>query len=55
VPEFAAGSESLEVALVRPADIPWPELAFTSNRIALEQYLLQQASGREYAWTGNAM
>jgi ADP-ribose pyrophosphatase YjhB (NUDIX family) len=55
VPEFAAGSESLEVALVAPADIPWPELAFTSNRIALEQFLLQQSGGHDYVWTGDAL
>ncbi|MEE4186231.1 MAG: NUDIX hydrolase [Gammaproteobacteria bacterium] len=54
-PDFAAGSESLAVELVAPADIPWPELAFTSNRIALEQHLLQRAAGRGYVWTGNAL
>ncbi len=52
---FAAGSETLEVELVSPADIPWSRLAFTSNRIALEQYLLQEASGRRYVWTGNSI
>ncbi len=52
---FAAGSETLEVKLVKPADIPWSQLAFTSNRIALEQYLLQEASGRRYVWTGNSI
>ncbi len=52
---FAAGAETLEVQLVKPADIPWDQLAFTSNRIALEQYLLQEASGRRYVWTGNSI
>lgn len=55
VPRFAAGAESLEVRLVAPEDIPWGELAFTSNRIALEQYLLQRAAGRHFVWTGNCI
>lgn len=54
-PEFAAGPESLDVRLVAPEQIPWSELAFTSNRIALEQYLLQEKTGRRYVWTGNAI
>jgi len=54
-PEFAPGAESLDVRLVRPADLPWDRMAFTSNRIALEQYLLQAATGRRYVWTGNAI
>lgn len=45
VPEFGAGSETLETRLFRPADIPWPELAFQSIRIALEQYLENDRSG----------
>jgi hypothetical protein len=44
-PEFGAGSETLETRLFRPADIPWPELAFQSIRIALEQYLENDCSG----------
>jgi len=54
-PDFAVGQESLEVALIAPEDIPWDELAFTSNRIALEQYLWQKRSGKPYIWTGNAI
>ena len=54
-PQFAAGAESLEVRLVTPEDIPWGELAFTSNRIALEQFLLQRATDRRYVWTGNCI
>ena len=54
-PHIAAGSESLEVDLVKPADIPWDQLAFTSNRIALEQYLLQKSSGKHFVWTGNGV
>jgi len=54
-PEFAAGAESLEVKLITADEIPWDELAFTSNRIALEQYLYQQQSGQHYVWTGNGV
>lgn len=38
-PEFGAGTESLEARLCPVSEIPWPELAFPSIRIALEQYL----------------
>jgi ADP-ribose pyrophosphatase YjhB (NUDIX family) len=34
-PEFSAGSESLEVKLFRPEEIPWGELAFPSVHWAL--------------------
>lgn len=44
-PEFGAGSETLEARLFRPEDIPWPDLAFPSIRIALEQYLENGRSG----------
>jgi ADP-ribose pyrophosphatase YjhB (NUDIX family) len=54
-PEFAAGDETLEVRLIAANEIPWDELAFTSNRIALEQYLYQRDSGRRYVWTGNGV
>ncbi|MBT8422093.1 MAG: NUDIX hydrolase [Gammaproteobacteria bacterium] len=54
-PEFASGPESLDVQLVAPNDLPWDEMAFTSNRIALEQYLWQERTGRRFVWTGNAL
>jgi len=44
-PGFGVGAETLEVRLFRPEDIPWPELAFQSVRIALEQYLDNGRSG----------
>ena len=44
-PEFGAGAESLEARLFRPDDIPWPELAFPSIRIALEQHRENGRSG----------
>jgi len=54
-PAFSAGTESLDVRLFAPNEIPWGELAFTSNRIALEQYLHQRETGRSYVWSGNAL
>ena len=44
-PEFGAGTESLEVRLFRPEEIPWADLAFPSTRIALEQHLDNRRSG----------
>lgn len=38
-PEYAAGDESLEVALFAPEAIPWPELAFRTVGLCLEHYL----------------
>jgi len=46
-PEYGAGAESLEVALVAAADIPWSELAFPSTEFALQRYLEDRAAGRE--------
>lgn len=37
--ELALDEESLEYAAVKPADIPWTELAFRSTREALRDYL----------------
>ena len=44
---FAAGPESLEVALVGPADIPWADIAFPSTDYSLRRYLADKAAGRE--------
>jgi ADP-ribose pyrophosphatase YjhB (NUDIX family) len=46
-PEYGAGPESLEVALVAPADIPWGELAFPSTDFALKRYLEDRGNPRE--------
>ena len=43
----APGAESLEVGLVSPADIPWPELAFPSTEFSLRRYLEDRAVGGE--------
>mgnify|MGYP000585480439 CR=1 FL=1 len=42
-PWCAIGLQSLETALVDPADIPWGEIAFPSTRFALERYLADPA------------
>ncbi len=44
-PGFAAGPESLEVALFDWDDIPWNELAFPSVRWALDDYRAQFGKG----------
>ncbi len=46
-PSFGPGPESLEVELVRPEDIPWPDLAFPSTEFTLHRYLEDRAAGRE--------
>jgi len=37
--DFAAGDETLEVALYRPDEIPWDEIAFRSVKFALKTWL----------------
>lgn len=44
-PTFAAGSESLDVRLVPPREIPWSEIAFPVIRYALEFMVDDLASG----------
>lgn len=39
---FGAGEETLEARLFTPSELPWPEIAFPSVTIALEQYLREQ-------------
>ena len=36
--DFGAGDESLEAALFSEQEIPWPEIAFRSNKFALEKF-----------------
>ena len=43
--EFKAGSESLEVALFREAEMPWEQLAFASVRDTLKHYYSDQRIG----------
>lgn len=44
---FAPGPESLEVELVDPADIPWPDIAFPSTEFALRRYLEDRSAGAQ--------
>jgi ADP-ribose pyrophosphatase YjhB (NUDIX family) len=44
---FGAGTESLEVELVRAEDIPWSEIAFPSTEYALRRYLEDRSAGAE--------
>lgn len=44
-PIYAAGVESLDVALFDPEAIPWDELAFRSVQLCLERYLEDRKSG----------
>ena len=44
-PDYLAGEESLEVALFKPSDIPWQEMAFRSVTFCLQRYLEDCASG----------
>jgi ADP-ribose pyrophosphatase YjhB (NUDIX family) len=45
--QFGPGPESLEVELIRPEEIPWPDLAFPSTEFTLRRYLEDRAAGRE--------
>lgn len=45
-PEYQAGTESLEVALFGPQEIPWERIAFRSVSICLEHYLNDRTSKR---------
>lgn len=44
--EYAAGDESLEVALLTPEEIPWESLAFRSVTLCLERYLADRKEGQ---------
>jgi len=44
-PEFAAGEESLEVALFEEHEIPWGEIAFPTVKQTLEWFFADRASG----------
>ena len=46
-PQFAPGTESLEVGLYDEADIPWDKLAFPSGEFTLRRYFADRSAGRE--------
>ena len=43
--EFKPGEESLEVALVEEAGVPWPEIAFRTVAITLRHWFADRARG----------
>ena len=43
-PDFAAGTESLEVDLFKESEIPWDEIAFKVVHLTLERYLKERAN-----------
>ena len=45
--DYGPGTESLEVELVRPEDIPWADIAFPSTEYTLRRYLEDREAGRE--------
>jgi ADP-ribose/FAD diphosphatase len=45
---FGPGPETLETALFAPGDIPFDELAFSSVRVALENYVKDTREGKGY-------
>lgn len=51
--DFAPGDESLEVALFREEDIPWPELAFRTVAHTLQDYYRDRRQGRFPLRTGH--
>lgn len=51
--DFAAGEESLEVALFREADIPWQEIAFRTVEHTLQDYFEDRKHGHYPLRTGN--
>jgi len=46
-PDFAAGTESLEVGLYAESDIPWADMAFASGEFTLRNFYADRAAGRE--------
>ena len=52
-PVFAAGLESLEVALFDEADIPWDELAFSTIRRTLEHFFEDRRNGGFHLHVGH--
>jgi ADP-ribose pyrophosphatase YjhB (NUDIX family) len=54
-PDFGAGSESLEVALFRPEEIPWDTLAFRVIHEALLRYVRDRTNGGFQVHTGTIL
>ncbi len=52
-PEYASGSESLEVGLFTEREIPWKELAFPVVHESLRLYFSDLSSGTFHTYTGD--
>lgn len=50
--DFEPNSETSEAALFEEHEIPWDELAFTSNRFALEKYFSHEKSTHDQVFIG---
>lgn len=50
--DFKPNAETSEAALFEPHEIPWDELAFTSNKFALEKYLSHEKSDNDNVFIG---
>lgn len=50
--DFVPNAETSEAALFEPDEIPWHELAFTSNRFALEKYLSDEKAENNNVFVG---
>lgn len=50
--DFEPNSETSEAALFAEDEIPWDELAFTSNRFALEKYFSNEKSDHNNVFIG---
>jgi ADP-ribose pyrophosphatase YjhB (NUDIX family) len=44
--DFAAGSESLDVAMFSEAEVPWDDIAFQSGRYALQKYFADKGQNK---------
>ncbi|MBS1159929.1 MAG: hypothetical protein H6R15_2348 [Proteobacteria bacterium] len=53
-PEYQAGEESLDVALLCDSEIPWPEIAFRSVSFCLQRFLDDRKKGT-YAFHETAL
>lgn len=46
---FSAGAESLDVALVTEAEVPWEQIAFPSVRFTLQHYFADRGAQRPFS------
>jgi len=53
LPQFSAGSESLEVELFKEHEIPWQDLAFKVVKDSLQRYYVDKKSGTHNTYMGS--